>query len=55
MFTTRFEVIEVYESGLRVTHYLRGSKKNIKKAKETYKNLAKDYQLVGKKAMIVFY
>ena len=55
MFKTNFEIIEVYASGVRVTHYLHGTKKDIKKCIEAYKIIGKDYQFVGKEAMIVFH
>lgn len=54
LFEKKFEVIEIYESGVRVTNYLHGSKKAINKDIEIYKNNAKEYQMVGKNAMIVW-
>lgn len=54
MFTTKFEVIEIYKSGASITNYLKGSKKAVKKDVEMYKKEAKNYQMVGKNAMIVW-
>lgn len=54
MFTTKFEVIEIYKSGVSITNYLKGNKKAVKKDVEEYKKKAKNYQMVGKKAMIVW-
>lgn len=54
LFEKKFEVIEIYESGVRVTNYLHGSKKAINKDIEIYKNNAKEYQMVGKNTMIVW-
>lgn len=54
LFNKNFEVVEVFESGLRVTHYLRGTKKAIEKDIEMYKESSKSYQMVGKNAMIVW-
>ena len=54
IFETSFEVIEIRESGVKINHYLRGKKNNVKKDIELFKEKAKDYQMVGKKAMIVW-
>ena len=54
LFNKKFEVVEIYESGVKVTHYLNGSKKAVNKDIEMYKNNAKEYQMVGKNAMIVW-
>lgn len=49
-----FEVVEVFESGARVKHYLKGTKKEIKKDIEAFKNISKEYELIGKKGIIVW-
>ena len=54
LFEKKFEVIEIYESGVRVTNYLRGSRKAVNKDIEMYKQKSKEYQLIGKNAMIVW-
>ena len=54
MFKHTFEVVEVHASGARITHYLRGTKKQIKKDVNMYKKHCKDYQMVGKNAMIMW-
>ena len=55
MFKTKFEVIEIYKSGVRVTNRLEGKRRDVEKDVELFKNRSKDYQMVGKKAMLVFY
>lgn len=54
LFEVNFEVIEVFKSGARVTHLLRGKRSDVKKDVENFKRNAKDYQMVGKKTMIVW-
>lgn len=54
MFATKFEVIEIHKSGACVTNYLKGKKKAVKKDVEEYKGHYKNYQMVGKNAMIVW-
>ena len=55
LFEMKFEVVEILESGVTITNYLKGKKKDVKKDIEAYKNQAKRYQFVGKNAMIVFH
>ena len=54
LFETRFEVVEIRNSGARITHYLRGKKKDVKKDIEQFKKRSKDYMMVSKNAMIVW-
>lgn len=54
LFDKKFEVIEVYKSGARITTYLHGSRKDVNKDIEKIKKNAKEYQLVGKNGMIVW-
>lgn len=54
LFKTKFEVVEIHKSGLRVTHYLSGSKKDIMKEVDLYKRTFKEYEMVGKNGMIVW-
>lgn len=54
MFAMKFEVIELYKSGVTITNYLKGSKKAVKKDVEAYKKRYKNYQMVGKNGMIVW-
>lgn len=49
-----FEVVELYKSGCRVTTYHRGSKKAVMNDIEQYKKNCREYQMVGKKGMIVW-
>ena len=54
MFNIKFEVVEIHESGARVTHYLKGRRNDVKKDIEMFKVKAKDYQMIGKEGMIVW-
>ena len=54
MFETKFEVIEIRKSGATITHYLKGKRSEVKKDVEAFKNVAERYQMVGKKAVIVW-
>lgn len=50
----RYEVVEICDNGLRVTHILQGSKHDVQKDIQMYKDNARDYQIVGKGAMIIW-
>lgn len=54
LFEIKFEVVEIYKSGVTTKHYLKGNKKDVEKDIEEFKNKAKDYQMVGKNGMVVF-
>ena len=54
MFKKRFEIVEIMESGVRITHMLYKSRKQIEKTIEWAKKHSKDYQMVGKNGMIVW-
>lgn len=54
MFETKFEVIEIRKGGVCITHYLKGKRKDVNKDVETFIKAAKSYQMVGKKAVIVW-
>ena len=54
LFEMKFEVVEIRDSGARITHYLNGKKKNVKKDIEMFKKNSKDYMMVGKSGMIVW-
>ena len=54
MFNKKFEIVEIRESGVRVTHRLSGKKSEVKKDIEAFKGIAKDYMMVGKTGMIVW-
>lgn len=54
MFNMKFKVIEIRESGVKVTHYLSGKKKDVKKDIEMFKKNGKDYTMFGKEGMIVW-
>ena len=54
MFKTKFKVIEMRDGGVVMTHYLVGTKKEIKKDIETFKQNSKNYEMFGKDGMIVW-
>jgi hypothetical protein len=54
LFETKFEVVEIFESGARVTHFLRGKRNDVKKDIQNFKRKSKDYQKIGKKGMIIW-
>ncbi len=53
MFRMKFKVVEIYPSGLTVTHYLEGWKKDVKADIEMFKKNAKSYEFFGNKGMVV--
>lgn len=54
LFEKKFKIVEIRESGATITHYLKGRKHEIKKDIETFKQAAKQYEMVGKDGMIVW-
>lgn len=54
LFNMKFEVVEIRESGVRVTHYLSGKRNDVKKDIEMFKNISKEYEMIGKSGMIVW-
>ena len=54
LFETTFTVVEVFENGAKVTHFLRGKKRDVLADIEMYKNRSKDYVMAGKKTMVVW-
>lgn len=54
LFKTKFEVVEIRQSGACITHYLNGKKNDVKKDVEHFKNKSKKYEMIGKNGMIVW-
>lgn len=54
LFESKFEVLELHANGVKITHYLRGKRKDVNKDIEMFKKNSKDYKMVGKKFMIVW-
>lgn len=54
LFEIKFKVVEIRESGATITHYLKGSRRAVKKDVEAYKQNAKRYEMMGKDGMIVW-
>jgi hypothetical protein len=54
MFETKFKVVEIRNGGVTMTHYLKGTKKDVKKDIVTFKRNCKKYEMFGKEGMIVW-
>lgn len=54
LFETKFQVVELRDSGAVITHYLKGRKRDVKKDIEAYKQKAKHYEMIGKTGMVVW-
>ncbi|MCM1090088.1 MAG: hypothetical protein NC413_04545 [Muribaculum sp.] len=54
LFKKNFKVVEIHESGLRITHYLSGKAKDVEKDIEMFKNNSKSYEMMGKEGMVVW-
>jgi hypothetical protein len=50
----RFKIVEIRESGVTVTHYLRGKPSDVKRDIESYKQQADRYELFGNEGMVVW-
>lgn len=55
LFDKKFKVIEIREeSGVRITHYLSGKRKDVDKDIEMFKSTSKSYEMMGKEGMVVW-
>lgn len=54
MFEIKFKVVEIRDGGVTITHYLKGTKKDVKKDIEMFKQNSKKYEMFGKEGMIVW-
>lgn len=54
LFEKNFEVIEIHENGVYITHYLKGKKRDIKKEIEAFKRKSKRHEMIGVKGMIIW-
>lgn len=54
MFETKFKVVEIRDNGVVMTHYLKGTKKEVKKDIEMFKQQFKKYEMFGKEGMVVW-
>lgn len=54
MLKIKFKVVEIRENGVVITHYLHGTRKNVKKDIETFKQQSKKYEMFGKGGMTVW-
>lgn len=55
LFEKKFKVVEIYNSDVIITNYLKGNRRTLKKDIEAYKDNSKKYEMVGKDGMIVWY
>lgn len=54
LFKKKFVVVEIRNSGVKITHYLSGSKQSIESTIKEFKDRANDYAMVGKDGMVVW-
>ena len=54
LFKKKIVVVEIYKSDVTVTHYLKGSRKDVNESVRKFKMNSKRYQMVGKNGMIVW-
>lgn len=54
LFEMKFEVVEIRENGVTITHYLKGKRQAVKKDVEMFKQNSKRYEMVGKNGMVVW-
>lgn len=54
LFEKKFEVVEIRDNGVVITNYLKGTRNDVKKDVEDFKQSAKKYEMVGKNGMIVW-
>jgi peptide subunit release factor 1 (eRF1) len=50
----KFEVVEIRDNGVTITHYLKGKRSDVKKDIEMFKQNAKRYEKVGKNGMVMW-
>ena len=54
LFKTKFKVVEIRENGVSITHHLEGSRRDVKRDVEIFKQNAERYEMVGKNGIIVW-
>ena len=54
LFEKKFQVVEIRENGVTITHYLKGKKRDLKKDIETFKQKSTRYEMIGTAGMIVW-
>ncbi|MBO5319078.1 MAG: hypothetical protein J6B01_04630 [Ruminococcus sp.] len=54
LFEMKFKVVEIYDSGAVITHYLKGKKHDIEKDIENYKRKSAKYEMFGTEGMVVW-
>lgn len=54
LFEKKFKVVEIQGKSVTVTRFKRGSKKELEKSIESYKQLYGHYEMMGKGGMVVW-
>lgn len=54
LFKIKFKIVENCDGGVVITHYLSGSKRDVKRDIEKFKKESKKYEMFGKEGMIVW-
>lgn len=54
LFKMKFKIVENRDGGVVITHYLSGSKRDVKRDIEKFKKESKKYEMFGKEGMIVW-
>lgn len=54
LFETNFKVVEIRDSGITITHYLKGLKNDVKKDIEMFKKKSKKYEVFGAEGMVIW-
>ena len=47
LFETKFEVLELRDNGVKITHWLKGKRKDVKKDIDMFKKNSKDYKMAS--------
>ena len=54
LFEMTFKVVEIRDGGVTVTHYLKGSKRDVKQDIENFKKEFRKYEMFGNEGMVVW-
>ena len=54
LFEMTFKVVELRDGGTVITHYLKGSKNDVRKDIEMFKQKSKRYEMFGNEGMVVW-
>lgn len=54
LFEMKFKIVELRDGGVTITHYLKGSKREVKRDIEKFKKQSKKYEMFGNEGMVVW-